>query len=364
MDQFPSASVVLGDPLDAAVHACARAAEVVAGGGGMHLVHQPIVELDAGAIVGYEALARFEGVASTQDVFEGGHLLGLGPELEARVLERALEATRRLARGWRLHINVSPSVLTSPRVRAILEHARLERLVIELTERAPAREVASLEAALLALRARGALIAVDDAGSGFGGLDLLLGVGPDIVKLDPVMIRDLADHVGRAGVVQTIVETAHAAGALVIAEGIEDAVTLEACVRLGIDAAQGYWLARPGVGFPDVPRERLMGVVRAERRVRFGPELARRLAPARFVPASASAGGGGVRVGIDALGRAVWVSAPGRGPLEATEVSVAQGWPAVRAALLDVAEAVVVVDDDQRALGVVLRSAVVEWNAP
>ncbi len=349
-----NAAVVTVDPVDEVVHASARAAEVVASGRGLSIVHQPIVELDHGTIVGYEALARFGEVRDTQAVFEGGQLLGLGPELEARVLARALAGSRRLVRGCRLHVNVSPSVLGSRRISAVLAGARLERIVIELTEHVPAHDLAELQRVLVGLRARGALVAVDDVGSGFSGAELLLGLRPDIVKVDPTLVRGLALHEGRAGVVATVVAAAHRVGARVVAEGVEDRTTLEACVRLGVDAAQGYWLARPARGFPRVDPERVAGIVRADRRVLFGTALASALAPARFVPAREPLRGEGIRVGVDPLGRAVWVALGWRGPLRAREVAVREGFEAVQAALSAGAEAVVLVDDERRALGVVI----------
>lgn len=343
------------DSISDQLRATACAAQVVRSGRGLTMVHQPIVELDGGSVVGYEALARFEGVRATQAVFLHGQLLGLGADLEARVLERALAATRRLARGWRLHVNVAPSVIDTPCVRDVLEHARLDRVVIELTEHVPARDVAVLERSLGDLRRQGAMIAVDDAGSGFGGIDLLIGIRPDIVKLDARLISGLAHHAGRAGVVATLVETAHRLGARVVAEGVEDRRTLDACVRLDIDAAQGYWLARPAEGFPRVDPECIAGVVRADRRVLFGAELASRLATARVVPARSPLLGTDLRVGVDGLGRAVWVADRDRAPLRAAEVDLADGWDGVRHALDRDVEAVLVVDEWRHVLGVVLR---------
>ncbi|ACU54326.1 diguanylate phosphodiesterase [Acidimicrobium ferrooxidans DSM 10331] len=342
------------DPMSDELRATTCAAQVVRSGRGLTMVHQPIVGLDGGSVVGYEALARFEGVRATQAVFLHGQLLGIGADLEARVLERALAATRRLARGWRLHVNVAPSVIDAPCVRDVLLHARLDRVVIELTEHVPARDVAVLERSLADLRCAGALVAVDDAGSGFGGLDLLMGVRPDIVKLDARLVKGLAHHAGRAGVVTTLVETAHRLGARVIAEGVEDRLTLDACVRLGIDAAQGYWLARPAEGFPRVDPECIAGVVRSDRRVLFGAELAQRLAVARIVPARSPLLGTDLRVGVDGLGRAVWVADQDRAPLRAAEVDLVEGWDGVRRALDGGVEAVLVVDEWRHVLGVVL----------
>lgn len=352
------AVVIAEDTLDDAARACARAARAALSGEGVHIVHQPIVELDGGSVIGYEALARFEQVANTQSVFEGGHLFGFGAELEARLLELALEGARHLARGWRLHVNVSPSTLLVERVRRLFEQARLRKVVIELTEHVPPGAVRELERTLLGLRARGALIAVDDAGSGFGGMDLLLGLRPDLVKLDAKLVQGLGNHPGRAGVVRALVEAAHQSGAMVVAEGVEDATTLEACVRLGLDAAQGYWFARPAEGFPSVDPERLAGMSRVERRVLFGEPLAERLAPVRVVAASAPLRGDGVRLGVDALGTPVWVAVNGRGPLVACTVARNAGWHAVEQKLAAGIDAVVIVDACGRALGVVLGSSV------
>lgn len=129
---------------------------------------QPIVELERGSVVGYEALTRFASDRGTapSDWFGLARNCGLGPELQALAVARALAVSDRPTGAW-VSVNVDPAVLASEPVRAALPHD-LRGIVIELTEQALPPE--DLQRELEDLRARGARIALDDAGAGYAGV--------------------------------------------------------------------------------------------------------------------------------------------------------------------------------------------------
>jgi EAL domain-containing protein (putative c-di-GMP-specific phosphodiesterase class I) len=217
------------------------------------LVFQPIVDLRRGVVAGYEALSRFDGPpgCGPDDWFAMADQLGVGAQLEAQVVAAVLAVRPSLPPNCFLSVNVSPHLLTEPVLAdLLLAEDDLSRLVIELTEHTPVEDTAPLVALLDRLRAAGAAIALDDAGSGYSGLQQLALIRPDFVKLD----RALVDHADRDEAKLALAELlgsyAGRLDAWLLVEGIERLEELEAFVRLGVPLAQGYLLARPGPGWP------------------------------------------------------------------------------------------------------------------
>jgi hypothetical protein len=124
--------------------------------------------------------------------------------------------------------------------------------VIELTEHHlfPAED--ELAGALEELRERGALIAIDDIGAGYSGLQQLMRVGPDIVKLDRELTRAIHTDPPRMALVDSFVRFSRRVGATVCAEGIESLDDLTALANLDVEWGQGYALARPSPPWVEV----------------------------------------------------------------------------------------------------------------
>lgn len=207
---------------------------------------QPICTLDDQRARGYEALARFPAQAGlTPDlVFARAHRLGLGVELELRAMRRALEVLPRLAQDVFLAVNVSPETAASSALGEALDQVDAERVVLELTEHAPVSDYATLAHRLDELRAIGVRVAVDDCGAGFASLRHVALIGPEYLKLDAVLCRDVREPV-RAALTRALVSFAEETKATVVAEGIEFADDLSALRDLGVPLGQGYLLARP-----------------------------------------------------------------------------------------------------------------------
>ena len=155
------------------------------------LVFQPIVDLAAATVAGYEALARFPGSAGPDVWFAAAAEAGLAAELEALAIHKALAAVPSLPPDTFLTVNVSPHILGSAPVQdALATRPGLQRVVVELTEHTPVHDLAALRRQCDELRARGALIALDDAGSGYSGLQQLAALRPQVVKLDRALVSD------------------------------------------------------------------------------------------------------------------------------------------------------------------------------
>jgi len=251
-----------GGGTDAGGDRWGRALERVLRGDGLALAFQPIVDVQHAAVVGYEALSRFDGSAegipptAPPAWFAAAKRLGVLEELEARVLSRALDARDRLPPNTFLTVNVSPLVVDSAAVsRVLLSPRGLHRVVVEITEEAMVEDYASLARAVASLRSRGAYLAVDDAGAGYASLSHVLALRPDFVKLDQSLVSGLAEDEAKLALVEMFGQFAGRIDSWLLAEGVETASELAALSRMGVPLAQGYLMGRPGPDWAPLPEE-------------------------------------------------------------------------------------------------------------
>ena len=223
---------------------------LLADAGDLSLVFQPIVDLSAATVVGYEALARFPGTTGPDVWFAAAAEAGIAAELEALAIHKALAAVDRLPPNTFLTVNVSPHLLGTDVVQhALAVRPDLHRVVVELTEHTPVDDLSRLRDQTDALRERGALIALDDTGSGYSGLQQMAAVRPQLVKLDRSLVADADEDPVRMALAEMMGEFAGKIDAWLLAEGIETAAELAAFTRLGVPLAQGWLLGRPAAEF-------------------------------------------------------------------------------------------------------------------
>ncbi len=230
-------------------------AAMVARPDAFRIVFQPIVGLTSGEAVGYEALARFDGKPGLPPSwwFSEAHRFGLGAALEAQSVRAALAAAGRPP-GTFLSLNLSPSALASTDVMDALPED-LHGLVIEITEEERVLDVEALQRHLDPLRARGARIAVDDAGEGYAGLQQVMRMRADIIKLDRALVADVSSDPAKVALIGSLVHFARSTGAAICAEGVETLQELRMLVHLGVAHGQGWALARPAAPWPRVNAE-------------------------------------------------------------------------------------------------------------
>ena len=173
---------------------------------------------------------------------------GLRDELEVACWS-AIAAAGVPPHGRLLWVNLSPEALGHP---GLLEVAgRLpERLVIELTEQDTVLNNALLRERLRPWIARGALVAVDDAGAGFTSLEYVAEIRPDFLKLSRSMVAGVDGDATREAVLRATAAFAREVGARVVAEGVERVEELEALRAMEIDYGQGWLFGRPGEAWP------------------------------------------------------------------------------------------------------------------
>jgi EAL domain-containing protein (putative c-di-GMP-specific phosphodiesterase class I) len=246
------------------------------------LVFQPIVDLAAATVAGYEALARFPGSAGPDVWFTAAAEAGIAAELEALAVHKALAAVPALPSGTFLTVNVSPHLLGSaPLQDALATRPDLHRIVVELTEHTPVHDLAALRRQTDELRSRGALIALDDAGSGYSGLQQMADLRPQIVKLDRALVSGADSDPVRMALAEMVGEFAGKIDAWLLAEGIETAAELAAFCRLGVPLAQGWLLGRPAPTFVSLD-PKVTDVVRGQvARARLTDSVASLLRPVR-----------------------------------------------------------------------------------
>jgi diguanylate cyclase (GGDEF)-like protein len=217
-------------------------------------VFQPIVALASGEPVGYEALARFEGKPGLPPSwwFSQAHRFGLGAALEGQSVGAALAAPHRPP-GTFLSINLSPSAIGTSHVTEHLPRD-LRGIVLEITEER-VLDVEGLQRDLEPLRARGARIAVDDAGEGYAGLQQVMSMRADIIKLDRALVADVNTDPAKVALIGSLVHFARSTSAAICAEGIETLEELRTLIHLGVAYGQGWALGRPGSAWPRVNAE-------------------------------------------------------------------------------------------------------------
>ncbi len=220
----------------------------------LHSVYQPVVDLDSGHVLGFEALtrvapARFETIHA---LFRTAHENDALWPLERLCRRKALEGAPRLRDDQFLFLNADPNSVHDPQLvgRAFLEQVaaaglRPHQVVFEITEQSAVRDFASFRRTLLRLRALGFGLAMDDVGSAYSGLHSIVEIAPDYIKADTSLVRDVHANPLKRELISTIRRFADQTGIRLIAEGVERPEELEVLRDAGVRWAQGYLFARP-----------------------------------------------------------------------------------------------------------------------
>lgn len=281
-------------------------------------VFQPLIDLTTGRTIGYEALSRFNTeVQRAPDAwFNQAQACGRGLQLEMAAIRAALSAPNRPA-GTYLSLNFSPSAIASAKILSVLPQD-LSSVVIEITEHELAAEDGALEDGIGRLRARGARIAVDDAGSGYAGLKQLMRVQPDVIKLDRSLIEGINNDGAKTALVEFFVMFARRVSAGICSEGVETVDELRTLVNLGVNYGQGYLLGRPAEPWKptsqEITRALATGALRTHS-VRSAAAPGSGPAPARVPAAAQATGSGPSRTPAEPAGTSVrWRSGPSAAP--------------------------------------------------
>jgi diguanylate cyclase (GGDEF)-like protein/PAS domain S-box-containing protein len=219
---------------------------------------QPVVSLVDRAIVGAEALIRWEhpqrGTMNPGDFIPAAEEAGLIDRIGQWIIQ---ETCRRFAAWQRLAPNLSMSLNISARqfnagdlediVRASITASGVDpsRLELEITEAVLMDDVDLAAGTLAALRKTGVKISVDDFGTGYSSLSRLKRFPIDILKIDQSFVAGLPEDSYDTALVQAVVAIASSLDLSVVGEGVETDEQANALLRLGCDKAQGFLFHRP-----------------------------------------------------------------------------------------------------------------------
>lgn len=225
-------------------------------------VYQPIWSFAQDRAVGFECLSRFrsEPYRSPDVWFNEAAEIGLGPMLELATIELALSGSAGIPVDHYVSVNASPELILSGELAGIITRHKGRKLVVELTEHAPVADYPALLSRLDELRGHGGLIAIDDAGAGYAGLQHIVQLRPDIIKLDIGLIRAIDTDSARRALVSALIFFARETGCMIVAEGIETDAELAVLRALGVNKGQGYLFSKP-LGIDDA-----IALTTAERR--------------------------------------------------------------------------------------------------
>lgn len=218
-------------------------------------VFQPIMALENPRIIGYEALIRGpedSPLHFPDKLFAVARESRLLASLEFACREVSCERFAELNLPGKLFLNMSPIAFTDSQyrdgvTREILQRVGLsaERVVFELTESQPLDELDLLRAASDHFQRQGFAVALDDLGAGYAGLRVWSELRPDYVKIDRHFISGIDKDPVKREFVRAMLDIAHRIGHKAIAEGIETESEFSTLVAMGVEYAQGYFIARP-----------------------------------------------------------------------------------------------------------------------
>jgi|GEM_PF-1965091 PAS domain S-box/diguanylate cyclase (GGDEF) domain len=226
----------------------------------LHLVYQPVLDLETNEIRSCEALVRWthptRGELGPDEFIPVAESSGLIVPLGTWVLRHALAAITEWPEAIRVSVNLSPRQLAEPDLLALVREALDEfdipasRLVLEITETAVLQDPTAAARTVSTLRALGVSVVIDDFGTGYTSLSFLRDYRLDGLKIDRSFITDL-DH-GSTVIVDAIIRMAGALDLAVVAEGVETQSQLDKVRGLGCRYIQGYLVSRP-VASADLP---------------------------------------------------------------------------------------------------------------
>ena len=221
---------------------------------GLWMAYQPIVKWRERRLHAYEALVRTSEptLANPVELLLAAERLGRSHGLGRHIRAAVARMQPSMPSGTDLFVNLLPSDLLDEQLYD--PAAPLSKIahwsVLEITERESLESIADLHDRRRALRALGFRVAVDDLGAGYAGLDHLIQLEPDVVKLDMALVRGIDSQKVKQNVVRSMVSLCEELRIQVVSEGVETAAERDALELMGSHFQQGYLFARPGRALP------------------------------------------------------------------------------------------------------------------
>ncbi|HJU10343.1 MAG TPA: EAL domain-containing protein [Candidatus Binataceae bacterium] len=226
--------------------------------GEFQVYYQPIVSLETEAVIGFEALSRWQrpsGLVSPAEFIPIADETGIILPMNRALLRDACEQLRNWQSNFepalRIGVNITPKQFAQPDLAAqigeILKETGIapQHLDVEITENIAMGDADRSAAVLSELKALGIHLSIDDFGTGYSSLSRLQGFPIDSVKIDRAFISKMCADAESSEIVRIIIMLAHNLGMSVVAEGVETNEELKKLRSFGCEMAQGYLFSRP-----------------------------------------------------------------------------------------------------------------------
>ena len=249
----------------------------------LRLFHQPILDLQSGDVVGFEALMRWQQsdgtIVSPAEFIPIAEDTGTIVPIGSWALLEALSQLRHwiddgvCSPAATMSVNVSPRQLSDTNFPAIVSEALTrsgvspQLLWLEVTESVMITEPELALATLRRLRSLGVRMALDDFGTGYSSLSLLQKFPLQRIKIDRAFVHGVADNPNDRSLVRTIIAMGRSLGLDIVAEGVESVHQLQVLSDLGCSKAQGFLISHP------VPADAMRSTVAALERLGQFPGL-------------------------------------------------------------------------------------------
>jgi diguanylate cyclase len=229
--------------------------------GELLLNYQPVVSLTDGAVIGFEALARWKhpvrGIIAPSAFIPCCEETGLIISIGEWILGEACRQLQKLQNSDPAHANVTMSVNLSgkqicrlelvPKIRQLLAETKIRpnTLILEITETVMIHSAEATIQTLQSLKAMGVRLHMDDFGTGYSSLSCLHRFPLTGLKIEQNFVKSASENRDYAAIVHAIVSLAKNLGMSLVAEGIETADQLALLLAMDCDEGQGYYFSKP-----------------------------------------------------------------------------------------------------------------------
>lgn len=216
---------------------------------------QPIVSLNNGNILGFEALSRGPQASAYENpitMFNEAKNKGKMWELESLCRISALENSSKFGNEFYIFLNIDPNIINDESLyyefsQEFLKKFNLstENIVFEISEKNTIEDTEHFKELISKYKAKKYKIAINAAGSGYSGLKLITDINPDFIKMDINLIRDIDKDGVKYSLMKHLREFCQITNIKIIAVGIETENELNALIDIGVDYGQGYMIQKP-----------------------------------------------------------------------------------------------------------------------
>ncbi len=250
-----------------------EALEYIIGNRRIQTVFQPVISLKDGSVLGHEALSRITCetiIRNPEMLFSTAGEYNRLWDLELLCRTIALETAYKFMvppYDKMLFINVSPNIMHDENFKKGFTkeffkqyQMKPKNVIFEITERNVILDMGGFLSTIDHYRSQDYKIAIDDAGAGYSGLNLISDINPDYIKLDMKLIRGIDKDSLKYALVKGMAELSRVSQISLIAEGIETKEELETLISLGVQYGQGYLIQRPAPEIEEI-REEILQII-------------------------------------------------------------------------------------------------------